>query len=113
MAQTDSDKALQAYKSSVMAIYEATMYHLDQFIVEFDIVANSLQKLLLYQAKSGIFALKIDEIIDISYIETSAFKNMNDHHQVSEFLELEGVIEINNTLVNVIKSIKLPSMEAV
>jgi len=108
LAKVDIDAAVKQYQTSVMVIYDTTMHYLDQFIAEFDIVANSLQKLLLYQADNGAFAIKVDEIIDISRIETDTLKNMNENYQISEYLELEGVIEISNTLVNVIKSIKLP-----
>ncbi len=97
LAKTDSKKAMEIFKNTVMVIYDSSMHYLDQFIEEFDVVANSLQKLLLYQTDSGLFAIKVDEIIDISHIETSIFKNINDTHHVSEYLELEGVVEINNT----------------
>ena len=111
LAKTDIDAALDQYKTSIMVIYDTTTHYLNQFIAEFDIVANSLQKLLLYQADTESFAIKVDEIIDIAHIETKLLENMDNTHQVSEYLELEGVIEIDDTLVSVIKSIKLPMKE--
>jgi len=111
LAKVDKDIAMKQYESSIVALYDITMRHLDQFIAKFDVVANSLQKLLLYQTGSGFFAIKVDEIIDIVHIETKLLENINNTHEVSEFLELEGVVEIDNTLVSVIKSIKLPMKE--
>ena len=111
LAKVDKDAAMKQYETLTVSLYDITMSCLDAFIEKFNVVANSLQKLLLYQADSGFFAIKVDEIIDIAHIETKLLENIDNTHDVSEFLELEGVLEIDNTLVSVIKSIKLPMKE--
>ncbi len=111
LAKLDMEAALNQYNTSIILTYDTTIYYLDQFIAEFDTVADSLQKLLLYNAGSESFAIKVDEIIDIAHVEAKLIENIDNPHQVSEYLELEGVIEIDDTLVSVIKSIKLPMKE--
>ena len=94
-----------------MEVYDSTMHHINQFIAEFEIVANSLQKLLLYHGSKGEFAIKVDTIIDIAHIDEGMIQSSEDVQHVSSFLEHDGVIELDGNLINVIKSIKFPVKE--
>jgi len=111
LAKTDRAAAVEAVNTTVMEVYDSTMHHINQFIAEFEIVANSLQKLLLYHGSKGEFAIKVDTIIDIAHIDEGMIQSSEDVQHVSSFLELDGVIELDGNLINVIKSIKFPVKE--
>jgi chemotaxis signal transduction protein len=106
--ETDQEKAISMVETKVYEIYNHTMSAIDMFISEFDIVANSLQKLLLYYGDVDTFAIKVDSIVDIAHIDESMIKSSNEDNKVSEYLELKGVIELDGHLVNVIGSVSLP-----
>ncbi len=110
-AKSDPTKARHEVDTMVMEIYDSTMHHINQFITEFEIVANSLQKLLLYHGSTGAFAIKVDTIIDIAHIDDHQIQASNENNHVSEFLELSGVIQLDGKLINVIKSISMPRSE--
>jgi len=105
----DPQKAKKVFDIDVKNIYAHTMGALDTFIEELDTVANSLQKLLIYENENKIFAIKVDAIDDIAHIEESEIKCSNEEDSQSEFLELDGILDINGDLINVIKSIKIPT----
>ena len=109
LAKTDNSLALAFFNKDVMEIYVNTMRCLDTFINNLEKVSSSLQKLLLYHTDEGDFAIKVDTILDIAHVEESELKRSTDKSQSSEFLELDGVLELNGTLINVIKSIKMPN----
>lgn len=92
----------------VSNIYVKTMGALDTFTAQLDSVANSLQKLIIYENGDNTFAIKVDEIYDIAHIEDKQIMQANDEEQASEFLELDGVLDLNGTLINVIKTVKIP-----
>jgi purine-binding chemotaxis protein CheW len=110
IADKDKEKALEIFNKDIMGIYKSTINNLDKFIAKFDLVADSLQKLLLYNNDGDEFALKVDEIIDIAHVDKDIVLQ-HTNNKVSQYLELEGVVELNDVLVNVIKSIKLPVRE--
>ena len=108
MLKTDKDAAKKDFEVRIKQIYHKTLASIDLFIAEFDIVAASLQKLLLYHYNGADFAIKVDSIVDIVHLDESVIQKSSDDNIVSEYLELNGVIEINGELVNVIKEVKLP-----
>jgi chemotaxis signal transduction protein len=107
--KVDQARAIHMVETKVYEIYNHTMAAVDTFISEFDVVANSLQKLLLYYGDVDTFAIKVDSILDIAHIDESMIKTSREENKVSEFLELKGVIELDNHLVNVIGEISLPA----
>lgn len=112
----DSDKKEEAkayFNKEVREIYSHTIKHIDTFIDEFGLVADSLQKLLIYQNGESLFALKVDGIEDILHADEQKIMQSENPHKVSAYLELEGVIEIDDRLINVIKSVTLPTKEVV
>lgn len=102
------EKAEALVNTQAHMYYERTMGAVDVFTQEFETVANSLQKLLIYQNEEALFAIKVDAIVDIAHIDASTIKEPEESNKVSEFLELEGIIELNDVLVNVIKEVSLP-----
>ena len=105
----DPQKAKKMFDVEIKNIFFHTMGALDTFVKELDTVANSLQKLLIYESKDKIFAIKVDAIEDIAHIEESDIKHSNEEDVQSECLELDGILDINGDLINVIKSVKIPT----
>ena len=111
ISQEDHNRAQKLVDTDVHETYQRTMGAVDTFMNEFDIVADSLQKLLIYQNGTSLFAIKVDSIVDIAHIEPSNIKEAQESNKVSQYLELEGVIELNDVLINVIKEVRLPQDE--
>ena len=105
--QTDKEKAMSLFNIDIQNIFEHTMGALDTFIDEFDTVGNSLQKFLIYDSEKSIFAIKVDTIEDIAHIQESDITETDSDYDVNAFLELDGVLDINGVLINVIKSVTL------
>jgi len=72
-------------------------------------IEDSSLKFLFYEDKDKKFAIKVDSIDDISHIEESDIMNNDENSNTNEFLQLQGVLDIDGVLINVIKTIKLPS----
>lgn len=71
------------------------------------------QKLLIYQTNEAFFGIKVDQIEDIKNLDCSTLKQVDRLEANTCFVEMAGVIEIDNKLVNVIKSVTLPVKEKV
>lgn len=108
LCETDKDDALNMLNSDVKSIYKNTMAALDTFVNELDLVADSLQKFVIYDNNGSIFAIKVDKIEDIAHVEESEFINSNNEDEMNDFLELEGVLDLEGVLINVIKTVQLP-----
>lgn len=108
VSEYDIDKAKEIFNTSISSIYKNTIKDIDDFIDKFDIVANSLQKLIIYEKSNISFAIKVDSIEDIVHIEDSEIMNSEEDTK-NEFLELDGVLDIDGVLINVIKTVKIPN----
>lgn len=104
----EPEKALERFRSEIHDIYSHTMGDLEHFTEDLGRVADSLQKLVIYEKDTKIFAIKVDIIEDIAHIEESDIMN-SDEHEASEYLELQGVLDIDGALINVIKTIDIPT----
>ena len=104
----DKEKAQKIFQIEVSENFTHTMHDIELFMAEFEIVAASLQKLLIYQDGDTLFAIKVDKIVDIVHLEDTTLQQVQNHSKSNEFLELEGVLEINDALVNLIASVTLP-----
>ena len=107
--QRDPIEAKRILDVEINDIYNHTMGALDTFVAELDLVSNSLQKLLIYENNAKTFAIKVDSIEDIAHIEKSEIMNNDSEEEDCDFLELDGVLDINGVLINVIKTVNLPS----
>jgi len=105
---TEKERALDMLNVELTNIYKHTVGALELFVKELDIVADSLQKLLIYDDSGTVFAIKVDTIEDIAHVQENEFINTNDEHDDNDFLELEGVLDLNNVLINVVKTVLLP-----
>jgi len=105
----DKELALDMFKTNINDIYNRTMGDLDIFVNELDKVANSLQKLLIYENNGKTFAIKVDSIEDIVHIEETDLISSDIEEKNNDFLELDGVLDLDGVLINVIKTVSLPS----
>lgn len=71
------------------------------------------QKLLIYQTENAFFGIKVDQIDDIKNLDCSTLKHVDKLEANEGFVEIAGVVEVDNRLVNVIKSVTLPMKEKV
>ena len=67
------------------------------------------QKFIIFEKENLCFAIKVDSIKDITHIEESIIMKKEDEAQNSDFLELEGVLDLDGVLINIIKTVSLPS----
>jgi chemotaxis signal transduction protein len=67
-----------------------------------------MQKLLIYQNGEEFFAIKVDAIDDMARIEPSMVKSVDSSNTAEEFLQLSGVVEMGEKLVNVIRTVSMP-----
>jgi len=104
----DKQKARVIVHQDICQTYTQTIGSLDEFIKKLDLVANSLQKLIIYEHKDDIFALIVDKIEDIAHIEENQIIHSTEEDGISEFLELDGVLDLDGVLINVISELKLP-----
>lgn len=74
-------------------------------------IEDSTQKFLFYENANENFAIKVDSIDDIAHINESSIMSSGEDYNTSKYLELSGVLDIDNVLINVIKTIKLPGKE--
>ncbi|WP_324170916.1 chemotaxis protein CheW [Sulfurimonas sp.] len=104
----DKDKAIEEFNKNIYDIFTKTIDDIDSFISKADKVTNSLQKLIIYENNDKVFAVKVDKIEDIAHIEDGdIMSNEDDSNNI--FLELLGVLELDDMLINIIKTIKIPS----
>jgi chemotaxis signal transduction protein len=82
---------------------------LNKMIESAQMVSEHAQKLLIYRKNENTFAIKVDLIHDIVAIQPSMLKEIERATQALASLETEGVVEIGERLVNVIKSVALPT----
>jgi len=104
----DKQAARNIFEMEIQPIYTKTIASLDAFVLEIQSVANSLQKLLIYENAGEIFAIKIDKINDIAHIQESDIMSGDDEHKKSDLLDIEGILDIDNVLINVISELRLP-----
>ncbi len=104
----DVQEAQKILNVEIAEIYEHTMDTLDRFVKEMDVVANSLQKLIIYDNNGVLFAIKVDTIEDIAHVEESTLISADSEDDMSEFLDLDGVLDLDGLLINVIKTVRLP-----
>ena len=108
LSEADPKKALKLVNGEIQDAYNSTMGDLETFMEELDKVANSLQKLIIYESNNKIFAIKVDKIEDIAHIQESQIIYSKEEES-NEFLQLDGVLDLDNILINVIKNINIPS----
>jgi chemotaxis signal transduction protein len=72
-------------------------------------VEDSSLKLIFYKDASRHFAIKVDSIDDIVHVEESQIIKSDEEQSNSEYLELLGLLDLDDVLINVIKTLKIPS----
>jgi len=107
MQKSDEVTAKKMLDVDINNIYAKTMGALDVFVKELDAVANSLQKLIIYEYEEKIFAIKVDEIEDIAHVNEENIISSSDNEE-NKYLELKGVLELEGILINMIKHVDLP-----
>lgn len=66
------------------------------------------QKFIFFVNNNVTFAIKVDDIDDITHVDESEIMSGDDEHNSSEFLDTSGVLDLNGVLINVISELRLP-----
>lgn len=66
------------------------------------------QKLIFFVNNDVTFAVKVDAIDDIAHVEEDDIMISEDGHDLSEFLDVSGVLDLDGVLINVISELRLP-----
>jgi len=106
--RTDNKYAMEILKTDIYSAFHTTMENLDVFINEIDSIVNSLQKFLIYEKDGKTFAIKVDTIEDIAHICEKDIVVSDEKNMINEFLELDGVLDLDGVLINIIKTVNLP-----
>jgi len=108
ICKEDKEKAKEIVEKDIAAVFEKTMGDIDTFVQSIEIVADSLQKLVLYEKDGKSFAIKVDSIEDIAHIQEGDVMHSDEDENKSEYLELKGILDIKGVLINVIKTVDIP-----
>lgn len=109
--KSDEESAKKIVNTDMYDTFKNTMGSIDGFVSELDLMASSLQKLIIYDNDGVIFGIKVDTIEDIAHVQKDNLVNANETSVTdneSDFLELEGVLDLEGSLINIIKTINLP-----
>jgi len=102
--QKSTIEALQWIESDVNKKYEQVIHHLDYMQTNMDKVALSLQKYLLYKDAGNLFGIKVDNVEDIVHIDDKIIQGAKID---GDMLVIDGVAEINNSLVTIIGKVDI------
>ncbi|MDX1296233.1 MAG: hypothetical protein R3302_08195, partial [Sulfurimonadaceae bacterium] len=109
--QKDEKGAIERLQGELNDVYTETSMAIELFADAADEIAASLQKLLIYQGDGELFAIRVDAIDDISRVDETALQHSDQEERSSAFLQIEGILEIDEKLINIIKSVTLPTNE--
>jgi two-component system chemotaxis response regulator CheV len=102
-------EGMMSYENRVIKVVNfRTMMGMEEYD---ESVSGKAQKLLIYQTKEICFGIKVDQIEDIRSLDASQLKHVDRLEANTGFVEMDGVIELDDHLVNVIKSVTLPIKE--
>lgn len=100
---------MMSYEDRVIKVVSfRAMMGMDSFV---ESAGGKSQKLLIYQTNEAFFGIKVDQIEDIKNLDFSTLKHVDRLENKDGFVDIEGVVELDNRLVNVIKSVTLPIKE--
>lgn len=110
LSKDDKQNATILFEKELLGIYHQTIGALNLMIDDYEIVADSLQKLLLYKDSKDYFAIKVDKIVDIVHVDDAKIVKSNDVDSKvkSVYITFDGILEMDGRLINVVKSITLP-----
>lgn len=104
-------EGMMSYENRVIKVVD---FRVMMGMKRFDENATSKsQKLLIYQTKEAFFGIKVDQIEDIKSLDCSELKHVERLETNTGFVEMDGLMEVGDRLVNVIKSVILPIKEKV
>lgn len=112
LRETNPQAAIEGCEQEIGNLYGTTVAQLKRMGEMAAEVSSQTQKLLIYQKEEGFFGIKVDQIEDIVSIDPSELKHV-DRMDGTHFVELDGVVELGERLVNIIKSVSMPIKESV
>ena len=108
MYKNDKLRAQEIVSVNIGNINNTILETIDKLVLKLETITSSMQKLIIYEKDSAVFAVKVDSIEDIIYIEESEIVNSDDS-KTNEFLDLQGVLDLDGVLINIVKTITIPN----
>jgi len=102
--QKSKEEALEWIENDVYSKYKTIIEHLEYMQENMEKVSLSLQKYLLYKDGGELFGIKVDEVEDIVHIEDEIIQGAKID---GEMLVIDGVAEINESLVTIISNVNI------
>jgi len=102
--QKSREDALLWIENDVTKRYEQVIGHLEYMQKNMDKVALSLQKYLLYKNAGELFGIKVDDVEDIVHIDEQIIQGAKVD---GNMLVIDGVAEINGSLVTIIGKVDI------
>ncbi len=110
--QSDPLKADALFAECTQTILPQIMEQMEGLMRHAKRMAEHLQKMIIYRDGEEFFAIKVDTIEDMAQIDSDMLLQVEEVSRMAPFLEMEGVVEREGSLVNVIKTVVLPVREA-
>jgi chemotaxis signal transduction protein len=108
LRETNPVEALEVARREIVSIFSTTLGEILKMGEMSKSISGHMQKLLIYQNGEEFFAIKVDAIDDMARIEPSMVKSVDSSNTAEEFLQLSGVVEMGEKLVNVIRTVSMP-----
>lgn len=105
-ALNDKEEAKRLINTEVSNRKDVIVKHIHDLHENKELIANSMQKFLIMDAEK-MFAVRIDDIDDIIYIEDDQIQ-MSDISEEASLISIDGIFEHNDKLVNLISTISMP-----
>jgi chemotaxis signal transduction protein len=107
--QQSERRRAEALQGELDGHYGATVAALEHLNGLGQVIADGMQRLLIYQNETELIALKVDAIDGIRRVDEASVRY--SELDGDGFMDIEGVAEIDGDLVNLIKSVRLPVNE--
>lgn len=110
LAKSSKENALKELESTVLPLREEIKSLLDELLKNADLIRNSMQKFIILDGEK-LFCVRIDEIDDIISIDENDIQVSSDKTIDENIIQIDGIFEYKETLVNLIQTINLPALK--
>ena len=108
LRETSLVEAVEIARREIVSIFSTTLGEILKMGDMSKSISRQMQKLLIYRNGEEFFAIKVDAIDDMARIKPSMVKSVDSRNTTEEFLQLGGVVEMGEKLVNVIRAVSMP-----
>jgi len=108
LAENSQEEALGWIHDNVKEIYGNTISYLSKVEDKSEEVAVDLQRCLVINNEDGsLIGVNIDAVEDIIHVEDSALHSASEAKNMGDYMKVEGVLDFKDSLVTIVKEIKV------